>query len=329
MTHFPDVSIVIPVRNEARAIIATLEACLSQDYAGALEIVVADGMSTDGTRQVIEELTATEPRLRMVDNPSRITPGALNRAIVAATGTIIVRCDAHAILPPGYVSRAVAQLEATGAANVGGVQRAVGDGMAQRAVAMAMTSPIGVGDARYRYGGAAGASDTVYLGNFQRSAIEAAGLFDERMVRNQDYELNYRLRARGDTVWFDPDLVVDYTPRRSLRALARQYFDYGVGKRRMLRLHPNSLRWRQLAAPLLVVGLAGSAVSVVLGTGAAALVVPGVYVVGLAAGTIYEVVRSHDSAALLFPAAVATMHVSWGAGFLAETMRLAPQADAK
>ena len=163
-------------------------------------------MSTDGTRQVIEELAATEPRLRMVDNPSRITPGALNRAIVAATGTIIVRCDAHAILPPGYVSRAVAQLEATGAANVGGVQRAVGDGMAQRAVAMAMTSPIGVGDARYRYGGAAGASDTVYLGNFQRSAIEAAGLFDERMVRNQDYELNYRLRARGDTVWSIPIL---------------------------------------------------------------------------------------------------------------------------
>jgi glycosyltransferase involved in cell wall biosynthesis len=329
MNDLPFVSIVIPVRNEADAIRATLEACASQDYPGELEIIVADGMSDDGTRQTVEAAADGGLRVRLVDNPARSAPGGLNQAIRAAGGTIIVRCDAHAVLPPGYVSRAVAQLEATRAANVGGVQRAVGDGTVQRAIAMAMTSPIGVGDARYRYGGNPGPTDTVYLGNFQRDAIEAVGLFNEKMVRNQDYELNYRIRAAGGTVWFDPELVVDYEPRRTLGGLARQYFDYGVGKRRMLRLHPGSLRWRQLAAPGLVLGLAGSGISGLLGAGTAAAIVPLLYGTALAAGVVYETVRQPGKAVLVFPAAVVTMHLAWGAGFLAESLGMAPQADAR
>ncbi len=325
--ELPSVSVVIPVRNDAAAIEATLETCLGQTYAGSLEVVVADGMSDDGTRRAVESVAARDARVRLVDNPARTAPGGLNRAIAAARGEVIVRCDAQAQLPDGYIARAVDELRRTGAANVGGIQRAVGRAPTQRAIAMAMTSPLAVGDARFRYGGNPGPVDTVYLGTFHRTAIEAVGLFDERMIRNQDYELNYRLRQIGETVWFDPELVVEYAPRRSLRSLARQYFDYGVGKRRMLRLHPRSLRWRQLAAPGLVVGLVASAGSAALGAGAAAAVIPAVYAAGLAAGTIYELVRSRDIAALLFPAAVATMHGAWGTGFLVESLGLAPTAD--
>lgn len=325
MTSHPKVSVVIPVRNEAVAIRAAVESALAQEYAGPLEVVVADGMSDDGTREAIADMAAEKPRLLLVDNPAKITPAALNAAIRAATGTIIVRCDAHAVLPPDYVARAVEQLVETGAANVGGIQRAVGATVVQRAIAMAMSSPLGVGDARYRYGGAAGPADTVYLGSFRRDALEAVGLFDEELIRNQDYELNYRLREAGEIVWFDPELEVAYEPRSSFGALWRQYFDYGAGKRRMLRLHPGSLRWRQLAAPSLVIGLAGSAVAGVIGAGSAALLVPAAYGTALIAGTVYEVVRSGDPAALLYPLAVGSMHLSWGSGFLAESLRSAPQ----
>ena len=317
---------VIPVRNEARAIRAAIASCLRQRYDGRLEVVVADGMSTDGTRDVVTEIMAADARVRLVDNPDLVTPAALNRGIAAASGEVIVRCDAHAELPPGYVIRAVAQLAATGAANVGGVQRAVGTTIASRAIAMAMSSPVGVGDARFRYGGKPGPVDTVYLGVFRRKAIERIGLFDETLVRNQDYELNHRLRAAGETVWFDPELQVTYAPRTSLRGLARQYFDYGVGKRRMLRRHPDALRWRQLAPPALMVGLAASAGLAAAGWWQLGAVIPGAYAATLAAGTAVEVVRRRDLAAFLFPAAVATMHVAWGAGFLVELARLGPQA---
>lgn len=326
MTTSPFVSVVIPVRNEAGSIAAAIESALAQDYGGPLEVLIGDGMSEDGTREVVARIAASDDRVQMVDNPKKVTPAALNAAIGAARGAIIVRCDAHATLPQGYVRRAVDQIGETGAANVGGIQRAVGDTFVQRAVAMAMTSPLGVGDARYRYGGAPGPSDTVYLGNFRRDAIETVGLFDEELVRNQDYELNYRLRRAGETVWFDPELVVDYYPRTSIRALWRQYFDYGAGKRRMLRMHPGSLRLRQLAAPTLVIGLVGSLVAGLAGAPSAAVVLPVVYIAALGTGTLYELARTRSASALMFPVAVGTMHLAWGLGFLAESLKAAPRA---
>lgn len=317
----PTVSCVIPVRNEAGSIGAAVRSCLDQRYEGPIDVVVADGMSTDGTRHVVEALAAADPRVRLVDNPELVTPAALNTAIAASSGEIIVRCDAHAVLPPDYVATAVATLDRTGAVNVGGVQRPVGERPVSRAIAMAMSSPLGVGDARFHYGGSAGAIDTVYLGVLRREAVDAVGGFDQTLVRNQDYELNYRLRRAGGTVWFDPALVVDYRPRSSLRALWRQYFDYGVGKRIMLGLHPRSVRLRQLAAPALVTGLAGSAAAAVAGARVLAGVVPGVYTVALSGGAVSALVRTRDLAALLMPAAVATMHLAWGCGFLVETAR--------
>ncbi len=317
----PSVSCVIPVRNEAGSIAAAVRSCLDQTYPGPLEVVVSDGHSSDGTRRVVEDIAADDPRVRLVDNPSGVTPAALNVAVAASTGEVLVRCDAHAVLPPGYVATAVATLERTGAVNVGGVQHAVGDGVMGRAIAMAMTSPIGVGDARFHYGGAAGPVDTVYLGVFRRGAVDAVGGFDESLTRNQDYELNYRLRQAGGTVWFDPDLVVDYRPRASLGDLWRQYFDYGVGKRVMLRLHPRSLRWRQLAPPVLVVGLAGSAVALVAGAGWVGAAVPVAYAAAIFGGSLATLVRTGDRAALAMPAALATMHIAWGCGLITETVR--------
>jgi len=229
---------------------------------------------------------------------------------------VVVRCDAHAELPPGYVTRAVAMLGQTGADNVGGVQSAEGIGFVQRAIACAMSSRIGVGDSRFHYGGAPGPVDTVYLGTFRREALERAGLFDETLARNQDYELNHRIRSTGGIVYFDPELRVLYRPRTSLQALWRQYWQYGVWKRRVVRRHPRSLRIRQLAAPVFVVGLAGSAVLALTPVREWALVVPSTYGALLVGATVVQAVRRRDPAVLLFPMAVAIMHLAWGGGFL-------------
>ncbi len=313
------VSVIIPVRNEAPFISATVESILAQDYTGPIEVVIADGMSTDGTREILDDLASRYDQVRYVDSPTSRTPNGLNLAIHASHGDIIVRCDGHAELPPDYVRTAVEVLDETGAVNVGGIQHAVGVGWMQRAIAHAMTSRIGVGDARFHYGGEAGPVDTVYLGVFLREPLFAAGLFDEDLTRNQDYELNIRLRANGGVVWFDPRLRVVYRPRRSLRTLGSQYYQYGTWKRRVLRMHPESTRLRQLIPPLFVIALLASGVLVFTPWRVLGLLVPVLYLAVLIVGTVGVLIKTRDSAALGFPLAVATMHLTWGIGFLAST----------
>jgi hypothetical protein len=192
-----------------------------------------------------------------------------------------------------------------------------------------MVSPVGAGDARYRIGGAAGPVDTVYLGAFSRPALEAVGGFDETLVRNQDYELNWRLRRAGGTVWFDPGLAVTYRPRGRLAALWRQYFEYGYWKRVVLTRHPGSRRWRQLLPPLLVVGLAGS-IALVPIAGRRALVLPAAYLALTAGAGAADAVRTRDPAALIEPLALWTMHLAWGSGFIASALsgrRRGPSPD--
>ena len=238
----PPVSIVIPARNDEALLPAALASVLGQDYAGTIEVVVADGSDTAATAAVVAERF---PAVRVVPNPERNAAAGLNRAVRAASHAVIVRCDARCELPSGYVRQAVAVLERTGAATVGGRQCPAGRTAFERAVALALSTPLGAGDARWRIGGAAGPADTVYLGTFRRAALEAVGGFDASLARNQDYELNWRLRQRGETVWFDPSLAVAYRPRGSLGALARQYYDYGWWKRVMLQAPP---RGPQVAA---------------------------------------------------------------------------------
>jgi succinoglycan biosynthesis protein ExoA len=302
----PLVSVVMPVRNEADAIGATIDSILSQTYPGPIEIVVADGMSTDGTREVLDEVSSSSSRIRYVDN----------LAVAASHGSVVVRCDGHAELPPDYISTALAILEETGAVNVGGIQDAIGTTPMQRAIAYAMSSRAGTGDARFHYGGEPGPTDTVYLGVFRRDALLDAGLFDETLIRNQDYELNIRLRRNGGTVWFDPRLRVVYRPRSTLRALWRQYFQYGSWKRKVIRMHPESTRLRQLIAPLFVLSLAASGAVAFTPWRPAGLIAPVAYGIVLISATAATLVRRRDPAALLLPGALTTMHLSWGIGFL-------------
>ncbi len=314
--RWPPVSVVLAVRNERRDIATTLRHAAAQDYPGPLEVVVADGGSTDGTRQAIEAESARHPNIRLVANPSGSTPAGLNRAIEVATGQVIVRCDGRSRLPPGYVRRVVELLEETGAGNVGGIQRAVGEGVIQGAIALAMSIPLGVGDARFHYGGPPGPTDTVYLGAFRRDLLEEVGMFDESMIRNQDYELNVRIRRAGRTVYFHPDLAVEYRPRPDLASLWRQYFQYGRWKVRTVRLHPTSLRWRQIAPTALVVGLAASAVLAATPWRQAAIYLPVAYGSVLLAGALWTAWRRRRAEALALPVVLAVMHLAWGLGFI-------------
>ena len=308
----PSVTVIIPVRNAERTIAAALDSVLAQAYQGSIEVVVADGSDSTATSELVRE---RYPSVLWVANPQQTTPNGLNAALRAASGDIVVRCDAQSTLPPDYVQRAVETLTRTGAAVVGGLQRPIGEKPLERAIGMAITTPLGTGDARYRLGGQEGPVDTVYLGVFRRAALTAAGGFDAMLERGEDTELNWRLRKRGETVWFDPRLAVSYKPRTTLRALARQYFGYGRWKLGVLRRHPRELRLRHLAAPLLVTGLAASAGAGLAGAGGA-MALPLTYAATLLLGSAAVGVMRRNAAALLLPAVLALMHVSWGVGFL-------------
>lgn len=316
MRTLPSVSIVMPARNAEATIAASLQSVLAQDYTGPWEVVVAEGGSHDATRRVLEDLARNDEHLRVVDNPGGKTPAALNWAIGEAKGEVIVRCDAHAEMPRNYVSTAVRILADTGADNVGGAQIPVGGTALERAIAFAMSSPFGAGNARYRLGGVAGPTDTVYLGVFRRDALDRVGGFDESLERNQDYELNIRIRQSGGIVYFHPDLAVRYKTRGSLASLWTQYFDYGRWKRVVVHRHPRSIRWRQLAPPLLVLGLAVSVAALFTPLNTLGLIVPGAYVIGLMAAGSWLSFRRRDPAGLLLPVVLPAMHLAWGIGFL-------------
>lgn len=309
-SEWPDVDVVMPVRNEADHLAAAVEAVRAQRYPGRLRILIALAPSTDGTEAVAAEIARAHGDVTVVDNPDGLTPCGLNRAIDAGTAPVVVRVDGHSELSPGYIERAVTTLRTTGAVNVGGRQVPVATTPFEEAVAVATTSWLGTGGATYRVGGEAGPVDTVYLGVFDRAALEAVGRFDEQLVRNQDYELNIRLRRAGGTVWFDPELAVGYRPRGTRTALARQYFEYGQWKWVVMRRYPDETRLRQV---LPVVGVTGI-VAATLGAlrRPVLAVVPAGYV-GLAAATAARRGLRIVPRAVL---ALATIHVAWAAGFL-------------
>ncbi len=306
------VSVIIPARNEEASIAATLVSVLSQDYPGPIEVIVADGSDSPVMAGVIR---ASYRDVRLLSNPERSTPAGLNQAIRESTGEVVVRCDAHATLPPGYVRRAVETLDRTGAANVGGRQQAAGTTFFEKAAALAMNSLLGSGGAHYRMGSAPGPTDTVYLGAWRRDTLEAVGGFNNSLIRNEDYELNWRLRRRGGKVWFDPELAAEYRPRSSMASLVRQYFNYGRWESTMLMLHPRSLRPRHLAVPMLVLGLAASVGLAVSGAFWWAVALPLLYLTALLLTVASIGQRHRRSSTVLLPAVLAAMHLSWGIGF--------------
>ncbi len=315
----PRVSVIMPILDEEHHLWDAVAQVLDQDWPGSLEVVLALGPSRDRTDEVAREIAARDPRVRLVRNPSGSTPDALNAAIAAAVGEVIVRVDGHAEIPTHYVRTAVAVLEDSGADNVGGIMDAQGAAPFQRAVAAAMRSSLGVGASRFHTGGEAGPVDTVYLGVFRRAALEAVGGYDPRFTRTQDWELNHRLRAAGGTVWFSPDLVVTYRPRSTFRALARQYRDYGRWRRVVSTTHEGTMNLRYLAPPAMVVG---TMAATVLGAWwPPARAVPAAYAVGVAVGGVAITRGEGWRSRLLAGPVLATMHWSWGWGFLSSRPR--------
>jgi succinoglycan biosynthesis protein ExoA len=314
----PSVAIIIPARDAAATLPAALDSALRQDveYPGDIEVIVADGSEDES----VAELVRTKyPAVSLIENPGRILSTGVNLALRHTSCSVIVRCDAHTVLAPGYVRQAVDILQRTGAANVGGRQQPVGDTPFERCVAAALTSRLGAGDARYRVGGPAGPVDTVYLGVYRRDAFEAAGGYDPNIVRSQDSELNWRLRKRGETIWFDPSLVVSYFPRSTLLALSRQYFNNGRWKSRVLIKDPKGIRPRQLAPPLLVLSMGLSFAFIASGIFVTA-VLPFGYMAGLVFGSIFVASRQRTNP-LLLSVVLATMHIAWGTGFFLPARR--------
>ena len=306
---WPSVSVVMPVRNEAQHISAAVQAVLAQQYQGDLDIWIAVAPSDDATENLVKELVESHLNVFSVENPAGVTPSGLNAAISASSGEVVVRVDGHVRLCVGYITMAVETMARTGAVNVGGRQLAVGTTGFEKAVAAVMMSLVGSGGAEYRVGASEKSVDTVFLGVFDRKAGDEVGWFDESLIRNQDYEFNIRLRKTGGAIWFNPALVVEYQPRSSLRALARQYFDYGRYKADVVRLHGASLRLRQFLPPVATVVLALSIVASfwVL----PALLLPLTYLAIVAAG-----VRGSAWVRMRALAIAPVMHFSWSIGLL-------------
>lgn len=312
---WPAVSIIMPVLDEERHLREAVTGILAQDYPGELELVLALGPSKDRTDEVAQDLAAADPRITAVDNPPGYTPHGLNAAIKAAKHDVVVRVDGHSVLPADYVRVAVDVLTETGADNVGGRMAAEGTTDFECAVAAAMTSKIGVGATQFHTGGEDGPAETVYLGVFRRSALDRVGGYDEFFHRAQDWEMNHRIRETGGLVWFTSRLRVGYRPRSSFRALAKQYFDTGAWRFRVMERHPETVSLRYLAPPAAV---AGSALAVVLAVAGKrwALVLPGAYAAAVTAGAVVYGTGLSPRARAMLPVVYATMHHAWGAGFL-------------
>ena len=316
-----EISVILPVRNEAAHLADSVHAILSQDFHGPLEVVLAIGPSSDGTEAIARTLAQADSRVVIVENPTGRTAAGLNLAVKSSQYANIVRVDGHSEIPQNYLSLVLEILTQSGAVNVGGVMAATGKSVFERAVARAMRSPLGVGASRFHTGGSAGAVDTVYLGAFRKEALLAVGGFDERFTRAQDWELNFRLRSVGGLIYFDPRLVVTYRPRSTVSALARQYFEYGRWRRVVSRRHEGTINYRYLAPPFTVLV---SALSIVLGTFISTIFLLPALVYALFILLASIVIGKSLSEIISLPLILLTMHMCWGTGFLTSPKSLAP-----
>lgn len=321
-SSYPGVSVVMPVRDEERHLATAIRRILDQHYPGPLQVIVAVGPSRDRTNQVATDLAATDDRLQVVGNPAGRTPNGLNVGIAAARHGIVARVDGHGELTPGYLRRAVELLDETGAVNVGGVMDAHGETPFEKAVACAYTTRLGLGGSKFHLSeSVAGPADTVFLGVFRKDALTAAGGFDETMHRAQDWELNYRLRARGGLIWFSPELKVTYRPRGTLRSLVAQFYLTGKWRREVMRRHQDTANLRYLAPPLTVLGIATGSVAGATGSASGPRILklgwlaPLGYALLIVVGSLTAADVSPRVRARL-PLVLVAMHLAWGAGFL-------------
>jgi succinoglycan biosynthesis protein ExoA len=314
------VTVIMPARNEEQAIGAALDSVLGQTYQN-LQFVVIDGGSTDGTRPIIEERQTRDPRLEVVTNQLPNIPVSLNMGLAAARGQWLVRVDAHSTVPPTYVADLVARLREGRWAGVGGVKPGVGITPAGRAIAAAMGSRFGVGNSKYHYATTELEVDHLPFGAYPVDLLREVGGWDENLVANEDYELDYRLRQRGGRLLLDPRVVIAWQCRQSVPDLYRQYVRYGKGKADVAMLHPASLSARHVVAPALVAWLALAALRAGRHPAQAALMVAP-YVAGVAVATRQtRPVLENDADWVHLPGAFTAMHVGWGYGFWAGMVR--------
>jgi len=320
MNKSPFISVIMPVRNEAAHIGRSLRAVLGQDYPpDRIEIIVADGMSTDETRDIVHSFQVKFGNLQLVDNPRGIAPSGLNAGLRHALGEIIVRVDGHCEIAPDYVSRCVEHLTRENIGGVGGAIESIGETPVARMIATAMSSPFGVGGSAFRtVKGRSMFTDTVAFPAYKRSVIEKAGLFDEELVRNQDDEYNYRLRKLGVKILLASDVESRYYSRGTLRSLFRQYFQYGFWKIRVLQKHPHQMQWRQFVPFVFVLSL----ISLLSLTPFFKLAQWAFYVeailYGIAnlAASVLTARRSGLRTLPLLPIAFMALHLSYGFGFM-------------
>ncbi|CAA9214087.1 MAG: hypothetical protein AVDCRST_MAG76-295 [uncultured Acidimicrobiales bacterium] len=314
------VTVVIPARNEAGCLPACLRSVLDQDWP-LLQVIVVDGASTDATPEVVAEHARRDRRIELVQNPAGIIPVSLNLGLTAARGRWLVRVDAHAQIPPGYVRAAVGHLASGSWGGVGGRKNGVGRTPAGRAIAAAMSSPFGVGNSTYHYGTKPQPVEHIPFGAYPTELVRRLGGWDERLKVNQDFEFDFRLRQHGYQLLFDPVLTIDWDCRESIPELFRQYLRYGRGKAKVAWLHPTSVRPRHLAAPALVASWAAGGVLATKRPKLALLSgLPYVGAVVLASVHTAPKLSSRGERRWL-PAALVAMHAGWGLGFWAGLAR--------
>ena len=324
----PLVTVIMPIRNEEAFIERSLGAVLAQNYpADRMQVLVADGMSDDDTRGVIARLADEHPghEVEVVDNPGRIVPTGFNAALDRTRGDIVVRVDGHTIIEPDYVTECVAAIAETGADNVGGRMDAVSDGPMGHAIALATSSPFGVGNSAFHYASGQRWVDSVYMGAWPREVFERIGRFDPEMVRNQDDEFNYRLSASGGRILLTDRIRSRYNNRSSLKKLFSQYRQYGFWKVRVLQKHPGQMSARQFAPPALVAALAAGAVLAPFSR-PVRLVWAGVVVLYVGANLAASLIVSRKNGGrhlFRLPVVFGALHIGYGAGFLAGLVRFA------
>ncbi|MDH6236202.1 hypothetical protein H4V99_000947 [Cryobacterium sp. CG_9.6] len=318
--------------NEVTHVRAAVMSLLHQDYAGPFEVTLALGPSLDGTTELVEEMAAVDGRIRIVPNDVGSTPAGLNTAIRASKYDVVIRVDAHSVLPANYARIAVETLERTGADNVGGIMDAQGSTPFEKAVARAYGTRIGLGGTPHHVGGKQGKAETVYLGCFRTESILNVGLFDEGVKRGQDWDLNRRLREAGGTVWFTPELRVVYRPRPSVARLARQMLSTGLWRGELARRYPAANGIRYFIPPLMVVGVA---LGVLLGLGGVVqatagvtpwlllgLIVPASYALIVVAATVTVARPDGFRSACRFLVVLPCIHFCWGVGFVLGFLKL-------
>ena len=315
---------IVPCLNESKRIRLLLEAILAQTYPmNRVDVTIADGGSRDNTREVILNFAKLNPSItvQVIDNPDVTIPAALNRAIRASSGEVILRLDAHSAPQPDYIANSVAALQSGKGDNVGGVWiiKQSENSWISRSISVAAANPIGVGNARYRHTDKAAYVDTVPFGCFYRTLVDRIGYFDETLLTNEDYEFNARVRNAGGKIWLDPKIKCVYYSRSSLGKLIKQYFRYGYWKLKMLKRYPKTILWRQALPPMFLLSLIIGALFSLAYPPFFVMVELEVllYLLSIVAAGLFESVQKKDPALMLgFPLAVVSMHFSWGAGFL-------------